>query len=110
MMLDFYGARLVDWETGGAPAPQAAARCSTEQQNGMARSALPARADARRVAGELARGDAWRERFANLCARPHNFLRITRILKCLGEVGLERSLPSAPRLCPVPPPHARAAP
>jgi len=31
----------------------------------------------------------FRSRFANLNGRGHNFLRITRILKCLGEVGLE---------------------
>eukprot|EP00756_Hemistasia_phaeocysticola_P012139 Hpha_TRINITY_DN15175_c1_g7::TRINITY_DN15175_c1_g7_i1::g.127629::m.127629 len=29
-------------------------------------------------------------RFKNLCNNSHNFLRITRILKFLGEVGLER--------------------
>jgi hypothetical protein len=30
-----------------------------------------------------------KKRFANLNSRSHNFLRITRILKCLGELGFE---------------------
>ena len=31
----------------------------------------------------------WKQQYANLIAHPHNNLRITRILKCLGEMGLE---------------------
>jgi hypothetical protein len=31
----------------------------------------------------------WEARFSNLCHNGHNFLRITRILKCLGEIGFD---------------------
>lgn len=60
-MLAFYGLRLVD-ETTGELALQDTA---------------PARSPA-----------SYLRRFRNLESNPHNFLRITRILKCLGEVGL----------------------
>ncbi|NXC01159.1 OGFR factor, partial [Orthonyx spaldingii] len=39
--------------------------------------------------GELKRAENWRERFENLNRYSHNNLRITRILKCLGEMGYE---------------------
>lgn len=39
--------------------------------------------------GEVKRADNWRERFNNLERNMHNNLRITRILKSLGELGLE---------------------
>ncbi|XP_044311076.1 opioid growth factor receptor isoform X2 [Varanus komodoensis] len=39
--------------------------------------------------GELNRAENWRERFDNLNRYSHNNLRITRILKCLGEMGYE---------------------
>lgn len=39
--------------------------------------------------GELERAENWRERFENLNRFSHNNLRITRILKCLGEMGHE---------------------
>ncbi|XP_063003013.1 opioid growth factor receptor isoform X2 [Elgaria multicarinata webbii] len=39
--------------------------------------------------GELRRAENWRERFENLNRYSHNNLRITRILKCLGEMGYE---------------------
>ncbi|XP_053849163.1 opioid growth factor receptor isoform X2 [Vidua macroura] len=39
--------------------------------------------------GELERAQNWRERFENLNRFSHNNLRITRILKCLGEMGYE---------------------
>ncbi|XP_041273811.1 opioid growth factor receptor isoform X1 [Onychostruthus taczanowskii] len=39
--------------------------------------------------GELERAENWRERFENLNRFSHNNLRITRILKCLGEMGYE---------------------
>jgi len=39
--------------------------------------------------GELERADNWRERFRHLNYSMHNYLRITRILKCLGELGFE---------------------
>ncbi|OWK59115.1 Opioid growth factor receptor [Lonchura striata] len=39
--------------------------------------------------GELERAENWCERFENLNRFSHNNLRITRILKCLGEMGYE---------------------
>ncbi|KFV08866.1 Opioid growth factor receptor, partial [Pterocles gutturalis] len=39
--------------------------------------------------GELKRAENWAERFQNLNWYSHNNLRITRILKCLGEMGYE---------------------
>ncbi|KAG5281864.1 hypothetical protein AALO_G00049660 [Alosa alosa] len=43
--------------------------------------------------GEVKRADNWRERFANLERNMHNNLRITRILKSLGELGFEHYQP-----------------
>ncbi|CAN0115625.1 unnamed protein product [Lampetra planeri] len=40
--------------------------------------------------GEVARTGNWRTRFLNLNSHTHNNLRLTRILKSLGELGLER--------------------
>jgi hypothetical protein len=40
--------------------------------------------------GQLRRASNYRSRFENLNRCRHNYLRITRILKFLGEVGLER--------------------
>ncbi|XP_018415035.1 PREDICTED: opioid growth factor receptor-like protein 1 [Nanorana parkeri] len=39
--------------------------------------------------GKLARANNWKEGFSNLNNNTHNNLRITRILKCLGELGYE---------------------
>jgi hypothetical protein len=39
--------------------------------------------------GELARSEFWEERYKFLDNSSHNYLRITRILKCLGLTGLE---------------------
>ncbi|KAK9966495.1 hypothetical protein ABG768_003603, partial [Culter alburnus] len=39
--------------------------------------------------GEVERADNWEERFSNLNRYSHNNLRITRILKCLGTLGLK---------------------
>ena len=39
--------------------------------------------------GELVRTPGYKVRFSNLNSRPHNYLRITRILKWLGEMNLE---------------------
>ncbi|KAI0755220.1 opioid growth factor receptor conserved region-domain-containing protein [Daedaleopsis nitida] len=39
--------------------------------------------------GELRRADNWEDRYRNLVRAPHNYLRISRILKCLSEFGLE---------------------
>ena len=54
LILDFYGAEVVDWQTG-----------------------------------ELVRSGNCQARFTNLNSRSHNYLRITRILKWLGEMALE---------------------
>ncbi|KAG8990443.1 hypothetical protein FRB94_000306 [Tulasnella sp. JGI-2019a] len=54
LMLDFYGMRLEDEETG-----------------------------------RLSRSTNYAKCYANLVRSPHNYLRITRILKCLSELGLE---------------------
>ncbi|KAG7263839.1 hypothetical protein CRUP_013068, partial [Coryphaenoides rupestris] len=43
-----------------------------------------------RETGEVKRADNWKERFGNLERNMHNNLRITRILKSLGELGFER--------------------
>ena len=43
-----------------------------------------------RSSGRLERGANWASRYANLEESRHNFLRITRILKFLGEMGLVR--------------------
>ncbi|XP_051913086.1 opioid growth factor receptor [Hippocampus zosterae] len=39
--------------------------------------------------GEVTRAENWKERFGNLERNMHNNLRITRILKSLGELGFE---------------------
>ena len=39
--------------------------------------------------GEIERSDNWKERFRHLNHSSHNYLRITRILKCLGEMEYE---------------------
>uniref|UniRef100_A0A8C2DPN2 Opioid growth factor receptor (OGFr) conserved domain-containing protein n=1 Tax=Cyprinus carpio TaxID=7962 RepID=A0A8C2DPN2_CYPCA len=39
--------------------------------------------------GEVERSPNWKERFRNLNRYSHNNLRITRILKCLGTLGLK---------------------
>lgn len=39
--------------------------------------------------GELERSENWKERYENLNYSGHNYLRITRILKCLGELNYE---------------------
>jgi len=54
MMLDFYGIKMPDSESGG-----------------------------------LERASNWKERFTHLNRSYHNYLRITRILKSLGELGFE---------------------
>ena len=54
LILDFYGAEVVDWQTG-----------------------------------ELERSGNCQACFNNLNSRSHNYLRITRILKWLGEMALE---------------------
>eukprot|EP01117_Protostelium_nocturnum_P014032 TRINITY_DN5301_c0_g1_i1.p1 TRINITY_DN5301_c0_g1~~TRINITY_DN5301_c0_g1_i1.p1 ORF type:complete len:273 (+),score=65.55 TRINITY_DN5301_c0_g1_i1:1-819(+) len=55
LMLDFYGMRLVDIETG-----------------------------------EIKRAKNYKSRYENLSLRSHNFLRITRIIISLGELGFRK--------------------
>lgn len=43
--------------------------------------------------GEVGRSAHWRSRYANLQVHSHNYLRLTRILKSLGELGLEHLKP-----------------
>jgi len=40
-------------------------------------------------AGTIVRDENWEKRYRNLISHPHNFLRITRICKSLGELGQE---------------------
>lgn len=40
--------------------------------------------------GTVARSNNWQQRYQHLNRSYHNYLRITRILKCLGELGLSR--------------------
>eukprot|EP01012_Entosiphon_sulcatum_P003611 TRINITY_DN11204_c0_g1_i1.p1 TRINITY_DN11204_c0_g1~~TRINITY_DN11204_c0_g1_i1.p1 ORF type:complete len:230 (+),score=35.66 TRINITY_DN11204_c0_g1_i1:66-755(+) len=60
LMLDFYGMRLLSHHTGAVGLK--------EQQVGAA---------------------GWRARLDNFERKPHNFLRLTRVLKSLGEFGFE---------------------
>jgi len=39
--------------------------------------------------GSIGRAPNWKERYNELNCSDHNYLRITRIMKCLGEIGLE---------------------
>jgi len=41
------------------------------------------------LVGKLGRTAEWKLRYRNLETHYHNYLRITRILKCLGELGFE---------------------
>lgn len=41
------------------------------------------------ASGAVARADNWKPRFHNLSWSSHNWLRVTRILKSLGELGFE---------------------
>ncbi|XP_023652346.1 uncharacterized protein [Paramormyrops kingsleyae] len=42
------------------------------------------------TSGEVQRAKNWKERFKNLNRNTHNNLRITRILKCLGDLGYKQ--------------------
>lgn len=39
--------------------------------------------------GAIERSDNWKKRFRNLCNSSHNWLRVTRIMKSLGELNFE---------------------
>lgn len=42
-----------------------------------------------KVTGKLERSEKYEDRYKNLRKRSHNYLRITRILKCLGDFDME---------------------
>ncbi|XP_072270540.1 opioid growth factor receptor-like isoform X3 [Pyxicephalus adspersus] len=42
------------------------------------------------ISGKVGQAENWQERYKNLDSHTHNNLRITRILKCLGEMGYEK--------------------
>ncbi|KAJ8402725.1 hypothetical protein AAFF_G00363970 [Aldrovandia affinis] len=48
--------------------------------------------------GNVARASNWQDRFQHLNESQHNYLRITRILKSLGELGFESFKPPLVRL------------
>ncbi|XP_061083338.1 opioid growth factor receptor-like protein 1 [Conger conger] len=48
--------------------------------------------------GNVTRASNWQDRFQHLNESQHNYLRITRILKSLGELGLESFKPPLVRL------------
>ncbi|GAA6023347.1 hypothetical protein JCM8202_001399 [Rhodotorula sphaerocarpa] len=75
IMLDFYGLRLVDPETGELDLEDPVGPDANSSATAGS-SSSPA------------------SRFRHLERHPHNFLRITRILKCLGEFGLDQYPPS----------------
>ncbi len=71
MMLDFYGLQLTNRKTGQYNAIHTCVILFT-------------------CIGEVSRSKNWKERFRNLnVPDSKNNLRITRILKCLGEFGYE---------------------
>ena len=43
-----------------------------------------------RATGEISKAPNWRGRFMHLNQSSHNYLRITRILKCFGLLGMEK--------------------
>lgn len=51
------------------------------------------------LTGKVGRSTNWESRFRNLNRRSHNYLRVTRVLKCMGELGFEHvKLPLCKRL------------
>ncbi|CAG7846535.1 SubName: Full=Uncharacterized protein {ECO:0000313/EMBL:CCA67834.1} [Serendipita indica DSM 11827] len=67
LMLSFYGMELLDEETG------LLSRSLQESQ----------------YLSGIVSHDGYRSRYRNLVRSPHNYLRISRILKCLSELGME---------------------
>ena len=75
-MLDFYGLELEDEKTGA---------CLNCAFNYYYYKTLLSNVHV----GQVKRSQKWRGRFSNLNHSGHNYLRITRILKCLGEFNYE---------------------
>jgi hypothetical protein len=69
LMLHFYGMELANKETGEVS--RAACALSTD------------------VVAQIKRASHWQARYRHLDNSFHNYLRITRILKSLGELGYE---------------------
>lgn len=80
MMLDFYGMKMKNRETGNDVS-------DVPMENFY--HSLPPSLPPSSVPGELERTPNYKERFHNLNTSSHNYLRITRILKCLGEFEME---------------------
>lgn len=78
MMLNFYGMELVSVESGRV--------CAQVQQNDPLQARAASSAQRRDTVVHI---PAWIDRYANLNTSSHNYLRITRILKSLGELGME---------------------
>lgn len=75
MMLDFYGMKL-DRKNGDI----------TDNYKGTCGMCI---LSFFLLLGNISRSEKWRDRFRHLNRSMHNYLRITRILKCLGEFGFE---------------------
>lgn len=82
MMLDFYGFQL----SYSAKTRRSGQWATDALSHGEHASRIPLERTVPRISMN---SETCRHRFQNLCRRQHNFLRITRILKCLGEFGLE---------------------
>jgi len=54
---------------------------------------------ANRSTGQITRHYNWKSRYEHLNNSSHNYLRITRILKFLGEIGLEKIQKSFRGIC-----------
>lgn len=83
-MLDFYGFKLDSTESG------AVIRCLRSQLHAHIILSLQTGRDSSRNDSRISTPSIWRSRHSlQFSRRYHNNLRITRILKFLGEVGLE---------------------
>lgn len=82
LMLDFYGMQL--------RVSAGRARAGEEWVGGGGGASSPCVGLQNHDTGEVERADNWKRRYAHLVRSGHNWLRITRILKSLGELGFER--------------------
>jgi hypothetical protein len=73
MMLDFYGMEMANSETGE-----------------IRRSTIWQGKETRKTTLSMRLSNEPSDRYRNLNSAPHNFLRITRILKALGDLGFQR--------------------
>lgn len=84
LMLDFYGMRMVD---RAEPSPQNSFLGGHNDGN-TDEIWLMSGGTAVNAYQGFARTASYRERYRNFERRPHNWLRMTRIIKCLGLCGL----------------------